>query len=158
MFEVNLLAHLYTGHFIMSTVAAAEASFSITAPNYLSNGPFFPFSCSFYYAFLRCWASLVATSLSLLSISFFRRFLGLNSVFDSRLSFSVGVADSRKGLKLRTLSHCFVGKVTETGCFSLLLEALAPDCGGACPFWMLSKTFQVFHSNHRGQRRRHRKV
>ena len=112
---MNLLAHLYTGHFIMSTVAAAEASFSITAPNYLSNGPFFPFSCSFYYAFLRCWASLVATSLSLLSISFFRRFLGLNSVFDSRLSFSVGVADSRKGLKLRTLSHCFVGSVTLTG-------------------------------------------
>ena len=76
----------------------------------------------------------MANSLSLLSISFFRRFLGLKSVFDSKLSFSVGVADSRKGLKLRTLSHCFVGKVTETGCFSLLLEALAPDCDGACPF------------------------
>ena len=120
----------------MSTVAAAEleASFSITAPNYLSNWPFLPFSWSFYCAFFRCYASLVATSLSLLSINFFRRFLGLKSVFDSRLSFSVGVADSRNGLKLRTLSHCFVGKVTETGCFSLLLEALAPDCDGACPF------------------------
>ena len=53
-------------------------------------------------------------SLSLLSNNFFSRFLGLNSVFCSRLSFSSGLADSRNGRNDLTASHCLVGRVTST--------------------------------------------